>query len=954
MVVERTEPPDRGAFSKEEGGGTGLPSSLAAAVTASLHEGREAKTAGGYSPGEGAIRKVTAAAAMVCRHEEGAGGAEGRGSGLPSSQAAAVMASPKESRETWSKEDHPPGDKEKNKGTDVAARVPMQDGLGSEGTGGQEPRNTPETTEGSPEERAVDSGGEDWATVVRGKAVKVANSLRVMDGASRGELEEESGIGVLARRLREEDTNKPRRNIEIREGDWECKDLQCKWRNFSWRKECMKCLKNPQGLKTLAKGGSGGTPEVESALERARRIGERGETARRHPKVLVLTINLLIDDKPNRRPQLEDHYVIMKQAGLNLAEVKGKVGKNGYLEVALQPGAASAAGALREVSKIVDNRITILSVREQGSTREVLVRWQEVPFGTLDETLYSYMELFSKPVRPGRNLWWEVCKEEDDHSPTGEMVGKWTGERSLMVTLKPGAGHIPVWHYVGGSRIRLQVPGRRSCPRCLQAVGECRGAGNWDKCTKENMPRGNWKDEQEKFLKSIGWNEEQQKIMEGLEKRVAEEGTDEEDAEAESREETERTVKEAEEKEGLVPRLDTNKQCGGILLKNFPEGKCDKKMEKHEALLTVIAACNLTAQEQERLEEAEVAVTSAGRKGTIDLKIKMGHADGLMRKIWSQLEKPCKEEGVRRFQIEASSQVTPPRVKRHTEFQRARIRVTEIIMKEEERKAREGGKEKRSEARETQMDTTTYENKADSQIEAPKLLPEGEIQCDKKEVNEVQIAARDTEEMLEVLQAREHISVPASSVEDISALKETMPDGEIVRVKKQRWTPEAGFRRCGLKCKGCAEKCAEQGLEDCQNCHLNKTKKKNNNPCANRGECADPKPAMMQKPKAQGKKPSSHLDVPHKENSLEKSPMTSSLVGKQVVSYVQDHVEGLVQKIENNGIDEGEDDSQGGKKRRIEAGSTPEDQRRVSKIAMSKIGGGSKIAPPTKTQNLIM
>ena len=128
--------------------------------------------------------------------------------------------------------------------------------------------------------------------------------------------------------------------------------------------ECMKCVKNPQGLKTLAKGGSGGTPEVESALERARRIGERGETARRHPKVLVLTINLLIDDKPNRRPQLEDHYVIMKQAGLNLAEVKGKVAKNGYLEVALQPGAASAAGALHEVSKIVDNRITILSVRE--------------------------------------------------------------------------------------------------------------------------------------------------------------------------------------------------------------------------------------------------------------------------------------------------------------------------------------------------------------------------------------------------------------------------------------------------------------------------------------------------------------------------------------------------------------------------------------------------------------
>ena len=90
-------------------------------------------------------------------------------------------------------------------------------------------------------------------------------------------------------------------------------------------------------------------------------------------------------------------------------------------------------------------------------------------------------------------------------------------------------------------------------------------------------------------------------------------------------------------------------------------------MEKQEALLTVIAACNLTAQEQERHEEAEVAVTSAGQKGTINLKIKMGLADGLMIKIRSQLEKPCKEEGERRYQIEASSQVTPPRVKQFEE-----------------------------------------------------------------------------------------------------------------------------------------------------------------------------------------------------------------------------------------------------------------------------------------------
>ena len=111
---------------------------------------------------------------------------------------------------------------------------------------------------------------------------------------------------------------------------------------------------------------------------------------------------------------------------------------------------------------------------------------------------------------------------------------------------------------------------------------------------------------------------------------------------------------------------------------------------------------------------------------------------------------------------------------------------------------------------------------------------------------------------------------------------------------------------------------------------------------------------MMQKPKVQGKKHTSQLEVSHKEQSLEKSPRTSSVVGKQVVSYVQDHVEGLVKKIEKNGNEEAEDENQGGKKRRIEAGSTPEDQKRVSKIAMCKIGGGSKIGPPTETQSLTM
>ena len=73
---------------------------------------------------------------------------------------------------------------------------------------------------------------------------------------------------------------------------------------------------------------------------------------------------------------------------------------------------------------------------------------------------------------------------------------------------------------------------------------------------------------------------------------------------------------------------------------------------------------------------------------------------------------------------------------------------------------------------------------------------------------------------------------------------------------------------------------------------------------------------MMQKPKAVGKKNSQH-------------------------------VEGLVNKIEKNGTIV-EDEVLQGDKRRREGGNTPEDQKRVSKVAMCKISGGSKIAQPTQ------
>ena len=97
---------------------------------------------------------------------------------------------------------------------------------------------------------------------------------------------------------------------------------------------------------------------------------------------------------------------------------------------------------------------------------------------------------------------------------------------------------------------------------------------------------------------------------------------------------------------------------------------------------------------------------------------------------------------------------------------------------------------------------------------------------------------------------------------------------------------------------------------------------------------------MMVKPKAQGRK-NNQLDA-------------SVKVGSQVVEYVQDHVEVLVKKIENNGDEEEEDEIQGGEKRSREPGSTPEEHKRSIKKSMNKFGGGSKIALATKMPNLTM
>ena len=318
----------------------------------------------------------------------------------------------------------------------------------------------------------------------------------------------------------------------------------------------------------------------------------------------------------------------------------------------------------------------------------VIIKWQEVPFEVKDETLIQYTDLLAVSEKAGMRLWWETVREENDHK--GKMVGTWTGERSLAVKLKPGVGHIPTWHYVGGARLKLYVPGRRNCTRCLKSLGECKGGGDWRRCEASGVPRGDWKVEQEHFLESLGWGEKKQKIMEGLEDQLPALIGEEEEVEARAMEE--QAEREAEAREGLVQQLEAGKKCGGVLLRNFPEMVEGQVTEKKELLMMVLAMINLRQEEEEnRLWQAQVDVCriERGGKKLLDLRISLDDADLLLRKVWSKLKKVCKQEEVKRYQIEARTSVTPAKAKPPTELAKDRERVKEILAIKKETKRNE-------------------------------------------------------------------------------------------------------------------------------------------------------------------------------------------------------------------------------------------------------------------------
>ena len=754
-----------------------------------------------------------------------------------------------------------------------------------------------------------------WTEVVR-------RNMRSQGGESEGRA---AAMSSLVVRMREEG-QKTRGIFEQRDGDWNCKSRGCEdYMNFKRRCYCRKCGRDKNGARPQTQEQQGGERRERSLSPGTRfriRAEERNEMPRRQPRVTVVLINLLVEGKDNVRLPEKDHFEVIKQAGLNISEVRGKFAKPGHLEVALSPGALSIPRALREHQKQVNDRITIISVRERGTNRAVLIRWQEIPFEIPDETIINYMQLFAKMENVGRSLRWEMIKEEEDSSPGGEMVGKWSGERTVRGVLKQDIGHIPTWHYVGGARLRLQVPGRRNCPRCLEPVGECKGGGIWGKCEDAKTPRGNWKEEQEKFLSKGGWDEKKQKLMEGLEQKEAEEATAGEDEEAENRRDEERAIQLEEVKEGLVQQLTPDKTCGGLLLRDFPEGTGDKSREKQECLLMIMYSCKLTPQEQDRLMTAEVKVTKRerARKGTIDVTLSLGAADGLLRKVWHQLERACAQEGAKRYQIEASSQLSPVRVKPPTLFMKARLQVREI-MAEEEKRALEIREQENAKKEEAALVREASEEALVENVENSSQNSKGEGES---------AVVENTQPGLE----KEGEVAPGEKDDSLDGEeKRQQGDHETQRIKNPVWVPPEGYSRCARGCDGCIAKCAEQGLEKCQSCHLNSVKGGKNHPCHNRKECLEPKP------KAQGnvrgrsgsqknQKKGQHLSITQSEVRGDRSPSASSVV--------KERVDELEAKDNKNG----EEDPKTGEKRDREPGSTPE----IEKKKQSKIGVFNKIS----------
>ena len=125
--------------------------------------------------------------------------------------------------------------------------------------------------------------------------------------------------------------------------------------------------------------------------------------------------------------------------------------------------------------------------------------------------------------------------------------------------------------------------------------------------------------------------------MEGLEDQLPTLVGEEVEEEAKLLEE--QAEKELDRQEGLVQQLGPRKECGGLLLRNFPEREGDKKTGKRELLMMVMVLSNLVEEEEKNkiFQNAEIETRRTEREGKqmLDLKISLEKED--------LLENSCKQ-----------------------------------------------------------------------------------------------------------------------------------------------------------------------------------------------------------------------------------------------------------------------------------------------------------------------
>ena len=388
-------------------------------------------------------------------------------------------------------------------------------------------------------------------------------------------------------------------------------------------------------------------------------------------------------------------------------------------------------------------------------------------------------------------------------------------------------------------------------------------------------------------------------------------------------------MRDAEAREKLVQQLETYKHCGGLLLRNMPGSAKGEGTGKREALLLLVILAGLENEEEEkRLMKAQVEIHRHERGGrkTQDLKIFLEDENVLLRKVWRKLEKVCRQEGIRRYQIETKTKVSPVKAKPLSELEKAKEKVMKILEKEKNITEREEAGQKLKEklcgmVREWCLHLQAHQPPSSQQLSvtfveevcAPKMAPAVDESEGPKE-NKVQELQESSED-------------------------ETEQGGQgSNRLRKAKWLPAEGWRRCGKGCSGCASKCADQGLEDCQGCHLNKSRSVTSNSCLNREACVDLKEQKERRSRSKQKKTSKkEINIPRKTSPLNiaKSPAVTTKVNSQVVvsklEFVKEAVDALEEKEDK-------------KRPREETGKTPEQEKKASKIAlpMRKAAGGKE------------